>query len=171
LTLVKDTQRLLPLDAERHRRVVVIADEGWSFFSGAMDRGYGPLRDELRQRGFELRNFDPDALPTRSDADLILYLLGQEATPSLGNIHMDFAKLHGGSRKALAQFNREIPTLLISFGQPYYLYDAPNFSTYVNAYCPLEDSQRELARRLAGELGFTGKSPIDPFCGLDQLRW
>jgi beta-N-acetylhexosaminidase len=171
LTLVKDTQGLLPLDAERHRRVVVIADEGWSFFSGAMERGYGPLRDELRQRGFELRNFDPDALPTRSDADLILYLMGQEATPSLGNIHMDFAKLHGGSRKALAQFNREIPTLLISFGQPYYLYDAPNFSTYVNAYCPLEDSQRELARRLSGELGFTGKSPVDPFCGLDQLRW
>lgn len=171
LTLVKDTAALLPLDLGRHRRVVILADPGWSFVSGAPPRSFEPLEQELRARGFEVRAFDADAPPTRDDTDLLLYAVGQEATPSLGQIHLDFSKLHGGSRKAMMQFNREIPTLLVSFGQPYYLYDAPNMETYVNAYCSLAINQRELVKRLVGEAPFTGRSPVDPFCGQEQLRW
>ncbi len=171
LTLIKDTQALLPLDPVRHRRVTVIAEQGWSFFSGAPERSFDPFTEEMHKRGFELRAYDPEHFPTTADTDLILYLIGQEATPSLGHIYLDLAKLHGGPRKAMAQFNREIPTALISFGQPYYLYDAPNFSTYINAYCSLADNQRELVRRLTGEVEFTGRSPVDAFCGQEQLRW
>jgi beta-N-acetylhexosaminidase len=171
LTLVKDTQALLPLDPVRHRRVTVIGEAGWSFFSGAPERSFMPFHEEMQQRGFELRPYDRDHFPTPADTDLLVYLVGQEATPSLGHIYLDMARLHGGPRKAMAQFNREVPTLLISFGQPYYLYDAPNFSTYINAYCSLADNQRELVRRLVGEAGFTGRSPVDAFCGKEQLRW
>ena len=171
LTLVKDSQALLPLDPIRHRRVTVIGEEGWSFFSGAPERSFAPFGEAMRQRGFELRPYDPDHFPTPADTDLLVYLIGQEATPSLGHIYLDMARLHGGSRKAMAQFNREVPTLLVSFGQPYYLYDAPNFSTYINAYSSLADNQRELVRRLVGEAGFTGRSPVDAFCGQEQLRW
>jgi beta-N-acetylhexosaminidase len=171
LTLVKDTQALLPLDPIRHRRVTVIGEEGWSFFSGAPERSFTPFHEEMRQRGFELRPYDRDHFPTPADTDLLVYLVGQEATPSLSHIYLDMARLHGGPRKAMAQFNHEVPTLLVSFGQPYYLYDAPNFSTYINAYCSLADNQRELVRRLVGEAGFTGRSPVDAFCGKEQLRW
>ena len=171
LTLVKDVPSLLPLDPSRHRRVVVISEPGWSFFSGAIERSFAPFEDAMRERVFDLRAYDPANPPTMSDTDLVIYLIGQEATPSLGSIHLDFAELHGGSRMAMMQFNRELPTLLISFGQPYYLYDAPNFGTYVNGYCSLPSSQRELVRRLNGEVAFTGKSPVDPFCGEEQLKW
>jgi len=171
LTLVKDTAALLPLDPGRHRRVVLVADPGWSFISGAPARSFAPIEQELVARGFEVRAFDTDAPPTREDTDLLVYLVGQEATPSIGQIHLDFAKLHGGSRKAMMQFNREIPTLLVSFGQPFYLYDAPNIQTYVNAYCSLEINQRELVGRLVGDVPFTGRSPVDAFCGQEQLRW
>jgi len=171
LTLVKDVPSLLPLEPSRHRRVVVISEPGWSFFSGAIERSFAPFEDAMRERGFDLRAYDPANPPTMSDTDLVIYLIGQEATPSLGSIHLDFAELHGGSRMAMMQFNRELPTLLISFGQPYYLYDAPNFGTYVNGYCSLPSSQRELVRRLNGEVAFTGKSPVDPFCGEEQLKW
>jgi beta-N-acetylhexosaminidase len=171
LTLVKDTQALLPLDPVRHRRVTMIAEQGWSFVSGAPERSFAPFTEEMERRGFELRLYDRDNFPTPADTDLLVYLIGQEATPSLGHIFLDMARLHGGSRKAMAQFNREVPTLLVSFGQPYYLYDAPNFSTYINAYCSLADNQRELVRRLVGEAGFTGRSPVDAFCGQEQLRW
>ena len=171
LTLVKDVQALLPLDPARHRRVTIVADAGSSFFSGAPERSFAPFEDALRERGFTLSRYDADRFPTVDDTDLLIYLVGQEATPGLSHIHLDMAKLHGSPRNAMAQFNCEIPTLLVSFGQPYYLYDAPTFATYINAYCSLADNQRELVRRLVGEAEFTGRSPVDAFCGQEQLRW
>jgi beta-N-acetylhexosaminidase len=171
ITLVKDTQGLLPLDPARHRRVVVIADAGWSFFIGAQPRDLDAFKEALRAEGFEVSDFDPDNRPTRADADLIVYLAGQEATPTIGNIFLDWGKLHGGSRKAMHRFGPEIPTLMISLGQPYYLFDAPDMATYVNAYCGLESVQRALVPRLLGREPFSGVSPIDPFCGLEQLKW
>jgi beta-N-acetylhexosaminidase len=171
VTLVKDAQRLLPLDPARHRRVTIIEDAGWSFFVGAQPRDLTPFKDALRAAGFEVRDFDPDNRPTRADCDLVLYLAGQEATPTLGNIFLDWGKLHGGSRKAMHRFGHEIPTLMISLGQPYYLFDAPETATYVNAYCGLESVQHALVPRLLGQMPFTGVSPVDPFCGLEQLKW
>lgn len=171
LTLVKDSAGILPIDPRRHHRIVVIAEEGWSFFSGAPSRSYAPLIDALAARGFDVRIFDATAMPTRDDCDLVLYLVGQEATPSLSHIYLDFAKLHGSPRNAMIQFNRELSTILVSFGQPYYLYDAPNFSTCINAYCSLPDQQMALASRLVGEAPLEGVSPVDAFCGEDQLRW
>lgn len=171
VTLVKDTQALLPLDPNLHRRVVVIADKGYSFWDGALERSYAPFVQELAQRGFDLRTFDPEQWPTAEDTDLVLYLVGQEATPSASRIFLDFAKLHGSHRKAMTQFSQEIPTALISFGQPYYLYDAPHMMTCINAYSAIEPVQRETARRLLGEAPLVGVSPVDPFCGQEQLKW
>ncbi|MFQ3895519.1 MAG: glycoside hydrolase family 3 protein [Pseudomonadota bacterium] len=171
ITLVKDTQSLLPLAPATHRRVVIVAEEGFSFWDGALSRGYGPVLDELRARGFEPRMLDVDQWPTREDTDLVLYLVGQEATPSAAHIFLDLVKLHGSNRKAMSQFAQEIPTALLSFGQPYYLYDAPHMKTCVNAYSAIEPVLRETVRRLTGEAPFTGVSPVDPFCGQEQLRW
>lgn len=171
ITLVKDSQALLPLDPVRHRRVTIIADAGWSFFVGAQPRDLTPFKTALEAAGFEVRDFDPDNRPTRDDCDLVLYLAGQEATPSLGTIFLDWVKLHGGSRKAMHRFGHEIPTLMISLGQPYYLFDAPETATYINAYCGLEAVQDALVPRLLGQVPFSGVSPVDPFCGLEQLSW
>lgn len=171
ITLVKDRDARLPITPDQHKRIVIIADEGSSFFSGAPDRDFTPLRAALESRGFTLRDFDPQAMPTPEDADLILYLIGQEATPSLSHIFLDFARLHASPRNGMIQFNREIPTLLVSFGQPYYLYDAPNFATYINAYASLPNVQTALVERLAGDAPFTGVSPVDAFCGREQLTW
>lgn len=171
VTLVKDTENLLPLDPQRHRRVVVIAEQGFSFWDGAIERGFEPFFAAMEARGFEVRLYDPEAMPRSEDADLVLYLVGQEATPSASRIFLDFAKLHGSSRKGMTQFPREIPTALLSFGQPYYLFDAPHMSTAINAYCGIPAVQEEVVRRLVGEAPFTGNSPVDPFCGKEQLKW
>ncbi|WP_235523218.1 glycoside hydrolase family 3 protein [Sphingobium sp. Leaf26] len=171
ITLVKDRDMLIPIVPDKHKRVLIMSDEGASFFSGAPERDFTPLIAGLESRGFTIRHFDADAMPTPEDTDLILYLIGQEATPSLSHIFLDFAKLHAGPRNGMIQFNREIPTLLVSFGQPYYLYDAPNFATYINAYASLPDVQTALVERLTGDAPFTGNSPVDAFCGKEQLSW
>lgn len=171
ITLVKNTELLLPLDPRQHRRVVVIAEQGFSFWDGAIERGFEPFFSAMAGHGFELRLFDPERMPTREDTDLVLYMVGQEATACVSRIFLDFAALHGGARKGMTQFSREIPTALLSFGQPYYLFDAPHISTAVNAYSAIPAVQQEVVRRLVGEAPFTGISPVDPFCGSEQLRW
>jgi beta-N-acetylhexosaminidase len=171
ITLVKDTQSLLPLNPAKHRRVVYFAEEGYSFWDGALARSYDPFIQGMRERGFDMRPYDTDAPPTRDDTDLVLYLVGQEATPSASRIYLDFVKLHGGMRKAMNQYPREIPTALLSFGQPYYLYDAPQMATCVNAYSSIAPVQTEMVSRLTGNAPITGKSPVDAFCGTEQLRY
>lgn len=171
VTLIKDVDGLFPLDPEKHRRVVVVAEEGWSFFVGALERSYDRFVAELHARGFEVRMYDPGQHPTREDTDLVLYLVGQEATPAAYHIFLDLPKLHGGHRKGMTQYWRELPTALISFGQPYYLFDAPTCRAAINAYNGLDEAQVEVVRRMVGEASFTGVSPVDPFCGLEQARW
>ena len=171
VTLIKDVDGLFPLDPEKHRRVVVVAEEGWSFFVGALERSYVRFVAELHARGFEVRMYDPGQHPTREDTDLVLYLVGQEATPAAYHIFLDLPKLHGGHRKGMTQYWRELPTALISFGQPYYLFDAPTCRAAINAYNGLDEAQVEVVRRMVGEAPFTGVSPVDPFCGLEQARW
>jgi len=171
ITLVKDVQALLPIDPVHHRRVALIVEEGWNFVSGSMPRGIDTFRNALTRRGFDVRLYDADVPPTRQDTDLVVYLIGQEATPAIAHIYIDWVKLHGGSRKAMLRFNAEVPTLMVSLGQPYYLHDAPEIATYVNAYSALDSVQAGVVELLVGEAPFTGTSPVDPFCGLDQLRY
>ena len=44
----------------------------------------------------------------------------------------------------------DVPTLMISFGYPYYLYDAPRAPTYINAYMTAEPMQRAVVEALLG---------------------
>lgn len=171
ITLVKDTRAVLPLSAERHRRVVVVKHEFDTFFPGCTQPSVEHVIDGLRAEGFDVRDFDQHALPTKEDTDLVLYLIGNEATPTASHIFLDWRKLQGITRSAMARFWNDIPCLMVSFGQPYFLYDAPGMPAYVNAYTCLEPVQAALLRKLLGREPFTGVSPVDPFCGQDAARY
>ena len=171
VTLVKDIDGLLPVIPDRYPRVVLLADDGWTFTSGVKPNGFEPVRAALAARGFAVREFDPEAFPTREDADLLLYVLGQESTPTIATPIIDWSTLHGGSRKAMARFNREVPTVIISFGHPYFLNDATNVSTYINAYSSIPEVQMAAMSALFGDAAFRGRSPVDPFCGREQLAY
>ena len=41
--------------------------------------------------------------------------------------------------------------------------------TYINAYAGTPDYQRAVMDKLMGRSAFTGKSPVDPFCGREEL--
>ena len=58
---------------------------------------------------------------------------------------------------------------MISTAYPYHLFDAPMLKTYVNAYAGTPDYQRAVMDKLMGRSAFTGKSPVDPFCGREEL--
>jgi beta-N-acetylhexosaminidase len=169
-TLVKDVQGLLPLSAQRHRRVVLVTEPHRSGFAHLPPPAliFGEL---LSGRGFEVSHYSADQPPAVGKTDLVIFLLAQESLLNKSNIYLDWAALLGPVERAMARDWHEIPTLLVSFGQPYYLYDAPRMPCVVNAYTATEPVQRAVVRKLLGEEPFTGVSPVDAFCGLPDARY
>jgi beta-N-acetylhexosaminidase len=80
-------------------------------------------------------------------------------------------KLTGNLFGAMHRYWHDVPTLMISFGYPYYLYDAPRVKTYINAYGTAEPLQEAVVEALLGRTQFAGNSPVDAFCGSEQARY
>ncbi|WP_375451207.1 glycoside hydrolase family 3 protein [uncultured Devosia sp.] len=168
-TLVKDKQNLLPLNPHKHRRILV--------FSGdvVLPLAPGPvalsLPDLLVREGFEVTRFSPGMAVNPKAFDLVLYLFGEETLLTRGSIFLDWMKLTGSLFGAMHRYWHEVPTLMISFGYPYYLYDAPRVKTYINAYGTSEPIQAAVLEALVGRTTFAGTNPVDPFTGSEQGKY
>jgi beta-N-acetylhexosaminidase len=86
VTLVKDVRGLLPLDPLRHRRVVIVSDADRSGFVNQQQPDELALGSLLRDRGFDVRAYDPERPPTPDDTDLMLFVLAQESLFTRANI-------------------------------------------------------------------------------------
>ena len=170
ITLVKDVRQTLPLTVAKYRRIVVLTDSERGGFAGqpAMELIVQRL---LGERGFEVRAFDPQMPPTLADTDLVLYLLAQESLLVRSHIFLDWARVHGSWQGGMRRYWHPLPCVLVSFGHPYYLYDAPRLPCVVNAYTAIEPVQQALVRKLLGDEPFTGAQPVDAFCGLPDARF
>lgn len=168
-TLVKDVANLLPLSPTRHRRVLV-------FSTGAV-QPFVPhplplsLPQKLRDAGFEVTEYAPGSDIDPKAYDLFLYLLAEETLLTRQRIFLNWKELTGSVFGAMRRYWHDVPTLMVSLGFPYYLYDAPRVPTYVNAYGCNEDMQTAVVEALLGRAPFAGTSPVDPFCGSDQARY
>ena len=61
--------------------------------------------------------------------------------------------------------------MFCSLANPYHLVDVPMIKTYVNCYCNNNETLDALVEKLMGRDTFRGKSPTDPFCGKEYLRY
>lgn len=168
-TLVKDVQGTLPLDPQRHRRVLV-------YTTGIITPLHGDgmpmiFPDLLRAEGFEVTLYDPATRPDPRQFDLVLYVMAEETLLTRGRIFLDWNRLTGGMFGAMVRPWHEVPTALISFGYPYYLYDAPRLPCVVNAYATMDSMQRATVDCLMGRVPFQGTNPVDPFCGQPDARY
>lgn len=167
--LEKDVQKLLPLSPSRHRRVLV--------FSTGVIVPTAPaplpfdLPDLLAAEGFQITPYQPGMAVTAQDFDLVLYLFGEETLLTRGRIFLDWLKITGHFGAAMHRTWHEIPTLMISFGYPYYLYDAPRAPCYVNAWATMPSMQRAVVDCLLGRAEWGRHSPVDAFCGLPDARY
>lgn len=168
-TLVKDTQRLLPLDPMRHKRVLVVS--GGIVFPFTPQPLPFKLPDMLKEHGFEVTLYDPAVEISPDQYDLMLFIFGDETLLTRGRIFLDWLKLTGHFGKAMQRYWHDIPTAMISFGYPYMLYDAPRVPTYINAYSTTETMQRAVVDALLGKIEWNRNNPVDPFCGLEDARY
>lgn len=168
-TLVKDIKSLLPLSAKRHHRVLV--------FSGGVILPFVPhpvplsVPERLEKEGFAVTVYQPGMEVSPRDFDLVLYLFAEETTLTRSRIFLDWTKLTGSVFGAMTRYWHDIPTLMISFGYPYYLYDAPRVPAYINAYGSSEALQAAVVEAIMGRTAFAGTNPVDPFVGSDQARY
>lgn len=168
-TLVKDIADLLPLSPTKHKRVLV-------YSTGAV-QPFAPvpiplsIPERLEREGFAVTVFTPDLRVNPADYDLVLYLLAEETLLTRSRIFLDWKGLTGTVFGAMHRHWHELPTLMVSLGFPYYLYDAPRVSTYINSYGSNEDMQAAVVEALLGRAPLSGNSPVDPFCGSEQGRY
>lgn len=166
ITLVKDVNGLLPLDPIRHRRVVLLADQQRIGFATDDKPAVVDLAALLRSRGFEPRTYDPAQPPTPDNCDLLMMVLAQESVYTQGNVWLDWRRITGSPTASMRRHWHDLPCLLVSFGHPYYLFDAPRMPCVVNAYGGIDAVQQAVVRKLLGDEPFTGGHPIDATCGL-----
>lgn len=169
VTLVKDTQNVVPIDISKTPKVLIFKEENINPLGGGEDF-HLHIDKLLIAEGFDVHVFDPlkDKLEVFNNFDLIIYAIAQESQLTKSRLYLDWATLHGGTLPGMKRLWWDKPTMLISFGHPYYLYDAPRFPCLVNAYTPTPDVQKAVVDKLIGRSGFTGKSPVDAFCGLSD---
>ena len=168
-TLVKDLKGVLPLSPGKTKRVLV--------YSGGVVLPFVPhplplsLPQRLEKEGFAVTVFEPSVALNPKDFDLVLYLFAEETLLTRSRIFIDWIKLTGSVFGAMHRLWHDMPALMISFGYPYYLYDAPRVPAYVNAYGSSEAMQAAVLEAIMGRTPFSGTSPVDPFVGSEQGKY
>lgn len=171
VTVVKNRGNVLPISPARHRRIIWIGKGAYGFNPGQPPKQATTLREGLSKRGFAVSDFDPENPPTPQNSDLVLYVMCDESALGKSRIFLSWAEEQEGLRNLMTRYWHDIPTLLVSFGHPYYLQDAPRIPACINAYAPVPDAQEAVLARILGEAPFEGVSPVDAFAGAPDARY
>lgn len=173
ITLVKDTQNMLPLSVEKHKRVLL--QLLGSFDSN--ERVLEKVRAELEKRDFEITVYEPEinffdlgtVTSFSNDYDAVLYVANIQNASNQTVTRVHWHTLFGLGNN-LPWFTKEVPTMLLSFGNPYHLYDLPMVDTVINAYCNYDHFIEMAIKKVTGESSFKGVSPVNPFCENNLLE-
>jgi beta-N-acetylhexosaminidase len=169
VTLVKDTQNILPISSIKHKRILLIEGKVNAFMGLPEKLG---LKKYLEAEGFIVKELCTlkDLEIDKSNFDLIIYAVAEEGNIVKPGISLDWEKLHGNPMNSVLRFWHYVPTIFISFGSPYHLYEVPEVKTYINCYTPIDMTKQAVVKMLVGEKSFKGINPVDPFCGLEEAR-
>ncbi|MCD8188620.1 MAG: glycoside hydrolase family 3 protein [Clostridiales bacterium] len=175
VTLVKDTQSLLPISPEKYKkiRLYLLEDRvGGGFKDG--EGATGKMKKKLEDEGFEVTLFDyskPDfyemfeggVADIKSKFDLAVYVACIDTASNQSVRRIDWVHLMAADAP---WFVNDVPALFVSLANPYHLVDAPMIKTFINAYTPTEEVLDQVVDKLMGRSEFKGVNPVDPFCGV-----
>lgn len=177
VTLVKDTQRLLPISAEEYKRVrlYVLGDqEGGLKEGGSVTQ---PFVGSLENAGFQVELYNDKQVDFqelfmsvndfKEKYDLIIYVANLETASNQTTVRINWQQPLNANAP---WFVKDIPTLFISVANPYHLQDVPMVKTYINAYSSNEFVVEAIVEKILGKSKFKGKNPVDPFCGKWDTR-
>ncbi len=166
ITLLKDHVKLLPLNSTVHRKILLfdVSEEG----KVGSNKPIKVFKEALEQKGciVEQRRFDYKSSfmkdgefesDLRKKHDLVIVILNLNGTKLSTAMKLDLLP-----EIALKSplYTEEIPSIFISFGNPYYSYDVPMVKTFINAYAPDDYIVESTVKKMFGEGEFKGVSPV-----------
>ncbi len=180
VTLVKDTQKLLPISAEKYKKIRLYYIEDRA--GGGFKDGEGQItvfKELLEKEGFEVSVYDysnPDFYEmfeagvsyAKDKFDLGIYVACVDTASNQSVRRIDWVHLMAADAP---WFVNEIPALFISVANPYHLVDVPMVKTFINAYTPTKEVCGQVVEKIMGRSSFKGESPIDPFCNIWGSRF
>lgn len=186
ITLVKDTQGILPLDPGKKKRVLLyfLQSAPVSLLDGS-DPAKKMLIEELETAGFEVHT-EPDyyelemagqnkgnrgrMMAKRSmekmhqQYDLCLVAISMKGYAQANNTRVVYSVGHSYE---IPWYVHEIPTVCVSLNYTNHLIDVPMMKTFINAYAPTREYVHALVEKLTGKSAFKGKYNDLVWCG----RW
>ena len=192
VTLVRDEQKLLPINPKKFRRVYL------NVIQKSNDPG-DPLVQQWKtlfeKEGFEVTVrdrrttivpadfMDPNLPPEKGmllhemyrsigemkqSYDLYVYICNMQNASNNTTLRLNWNVAFGLGDDA-PWLTSEIPVMMISTAYPYHLFDAPMIETYINAYSSENIFCEAVMEKIMGRSEFKGISPCDPFCGKDYI--
>ncbi|MBD5450014.1 MAG: glycoside hydrolase family 3 protein [Lachnospiraceae bacterium] len=174
ITLVKDTQKLLPVSAERYPKVLL---EIMGDFP-SNERVLKQVKEELEKKKFQVSVYEKENFEVGVDNvktfkekyDLVIYIGNVENASNQTTNRLNWYTFWGQGNN-VPWFANEIPVLFISVANPYHLLDVPMIKTYINCYSNNEYVIEAVVEKITGNSEFKGKNPVDPFCGRKDLSY
>jgi beta-N-acetylhexosaminidase len=161
VVLVKDSARLVPLADRRGLRVLSVT------YARRADLGAGTsFNAELRRSSDAVRSEFVSSEDAAPDFQRLLRMADSAEVVVVGSyVNISSTTASAGAPRAFLDFlaqlrARQNRTVLVSFGTPYLLQQAPSISSYMIAWGPSQASQQAAARALLGSNAITGKLPI-----------
>ncbi len=172
VTLVKEEKGVLPISPAKYPRVLyypVESEQGvaYSVKAGVCDHFKKMLEDE----GFRVTTFVPN--PNRegkadrssdipNQYDLIIYAANISTKSNQTTVRIEWQQPMGAN---CPHYINSVPTIFVSFENPYHLLDVPRIKTFINGYNSNDHVLQAVMDKLTGRSEFKGKSPVDAFCG------
>jgi beta-N-acetylhexosaminidase len=189
ITLVKDEQNMLPLDPKVSKRIGVIYSgnpdmkkvifDNLPGFKGKMFKFMMSLNkeksavekfvDALNKQGFEAFEYDFGNILSvlndmtgktldewKSQFDAIIYMTKVETASNQTSLQVNYKAMGFDA----PWWIEDIPTMLVSVGNPYQQYDFEMVKTVINGYMPGENTYEAIAEKIVGKSEFKGTSPV-----------
>jgi beta-N-acetylhexosaminidase len=160
VTLLRDSARLLPLDATRPLRVLLVAlsADADPFPGETIEPEIRPRVDSLAvlRADTQFANVSTLKLPKADAYDVAIVALFVRVADRKGNVGFpDDQRFF--VNQLLAQGK---PTVVASFGSPYLIERFPGAPTWLAEFSTNDVSQRAVARAIFGEVAIGGKIPV-----------
>ena len=160
ITLLRDDQHILPVDATKPQRLLLVAVSGDNDPYPA-----GNLENEIRWRVDSLTTIRMDTrfvradmvkLPSPDTYDVVIAAVFVRVTDSKGSVGLpdDEAAVVD---KLLAAGK---PVVIACFGSPYLAARFPSAKTWIAAFSTAEVTQRAMGRALFGQVAVGGRLPV-----------